>query len=112
MSASSQDEQVRDWKELLQAAQAAEDQIRGVGPFLEDLEERHDEAVSLRCRRDALLASAMELTAEMNVAFAVTQDAARALRSYIRGVLGPRSEKLERFGIKPLQGRKGRGCGG
>jgi hypothetical protein len=108
MKAGSQDEKVRDWRELMRATQEAEDEIRGVGPFLEELEDHHDEAVSLRSRRDALLASAMEITAQMNAAFAVTQDSASALRSYIKGVLGPRSEKLVKFGIAPLRGRRGR----
>jgi hypothetical protein len=112
MKAASQDDKVRDWRELQRATQDAEDEIHGVGPFLEELEENHDEAVSLRSRRDALVASAMEVTAQMNAAFAVTHDSAMALRSYIKGVLGPRSEKLVRFGIKPLRGRRGRGCRG
>jgi hypothetical protein len=69
------------------------------------LEESYDQATSLRTRRDALLASAMEATAQMNEAFAESRDAAMALRSCIKAVLGPRSKELVRFGIKPLRGR-------
>ena len=84
MKASSQDDKIQDWSQLLQAVRASEGELRAVGPFVEELEDGHDQAVSLRCRRDALLASAMELTAEMHAVFAMTQDAARALRRSIR----------------------------
>lgn len=107
MRANSQDEQIQDWSVLLKATRENEAELPDVASLLEALEEGHDQTVSLRGRRDALLASAMELTEEMNEAFAESRDAARALRSYIKGVLGPRSEKLVRFGIKPLRGRRG-----
>ena len=109
MKANSQDNQVQRWSDLLQATREAKAELRGVGPFVASLEESHGQAVSLRSRRDALVASAMELTAQMNEELAAGRDAARALRSYIKAVLGPRSEKLLRFGIKPLWGR---GCKG
>ena len=108
MNARTKDDKIQEWDNLMKAARASESELRGVEPFVEALEDGHDAAVSLRCRRDALLASAMELTAEMNAAFAVSRDAAIALRSYIKGVLGPRSERLKEFGIAPLRGRKGR----
>jgi hypothetical protein len=110
MKSNSQDNQIQDWRDLLRAAQESECEMRGVEPFVEALEESSDEAMSLRCRRDALLVSAEELTAEMNAAFAMTHDAAMALRSYVKGVLGLRSERLVRFGIKPLRRRRGRAC--
>src|SRR5262245_5584930 len=109
MKTNLQDDQIQGWGNLLQATRESNAELRGVGPFVASLEESHGHAVSLRSRRDAHLASAMELTAQLKEELAAGRDAARALRSYIRAVLGPRSEKLLRFGIKALRGRGGRG---
>ncbi len=101
----SQDEQVQDWSGLLKTARESEADLEGVGPLIAALEESHDQAVDLRSRRNALAASAQELTPQMEDAFTAGRDAAVCLRSYIRGKVGPRSEKLLRYGIKPLRKR-------
>jgi hypothetical protein len=105
MRASSQDNQIEDWSNLLHATRDCEGELSRVSTLVATFEESYDQAVSLRARRDALLASAMETTAQMKEAFAESHDAALALRSYIKAVLGPRSKELVRFGIKPLRGR-------
>ena len=101
-----QDDQVQDWSELLTTAREDEAELAGAAPLIAALEDTYTQAVSLRGRRDALGASAQETTRQMKEAFAAGRDAAIALRSYIRAVLGPRSEKLLRYGIKPLRQRR------
>lgn len=105
MNGETQNEQLQDWADLLKAVRESNAELRNVEPFVEVLEKNHREAARLRRRRDALVASAMEATGQLNKAFAASRDAARALRCYVRGVIGPRSPKLERFGIKPLRKR-------
>ncbi len=101
----SQDEKVQDWSGLLKAARESAAELEGVGPLITALEESRDQAVDLRSRRNALAASAHELTLQLEAAFNAGRDAAIRLRSYIRGKLGPRSGKLLRYGIKPLRKR-------
>ena len=101
-----QDDQIQDWSELLTTVREEEAELAGAGPLITALEGTHAQAVSLRSRRDALAASAQEATGQVKTAFAEGRDAAIALRSYIRGVLGPRSEKLLRYGIKPIRKRR------
>jgi hypothetical protein len=101
-----QDDQVQAWSELLTTAREDGSELAGAAPLIEALEDFHIQAVSLRSRRDALAASAQAATRQVNAAFAAGRDAAIALRSYIRAVLGPRSEKLLRYGIKPIRRRR------
>jgi hypothetical protein len=42
----------------------------------------------------------------VNEALAACGESAIALRHYLRGVLGPRNEKLARYGIKPRRRRR------
>ena len=53
-------------------------------------------------RKETLAASAREATSQMHAAFKAYQDAASSLRSFIVSVLGRRSEKLLRYGIRPV----------
>lgn len=106
MKSNSQDDQVQDWTELLKAAQENETELDDAAPLIAALADIQAYAVSLRSRRDALVVSAREATRQMNEAFAAGRDAAIALRSYIRAVLGPRSEKLLCYRIKPIRKRR------
>lgn len=102
-----QNNQIQGWSELLTTVREDEAELAGAAPLIAALEDSHTQAVSLRRRRCELVRSAQEATRRLNVSFATGRDAAAALRSYIRAVLGPRSEKLRRYGIKPLRQRRG-----
>jgi hypothetical protein len=106
MPNSSRNDQVEDWSGLLMNAREDEAELGCAAPLIEALETIQTQAVGLRRRRDALVASAQETTRQVNEAFAAGRDADIALRSYIRAVLGPRSEKLLRYGIKPIRRRR------
>jgi hypothetical protein len=94
-----------EWSELLKEVRANEADLAGVARYRDALEKTYAEAQDTKSRRDALQASTMDATRRLNKAFAEGRDASIALRSFIRGVLGIRAEKLRRYGIKPLRKR-------
>lgn len=96
---------LQDWERLLKNVQASDGELAGVATYRAALEVAYSQAVSARVRRDALLASAQEATAQVNQTLAVCTEAARALRFYLKSVLGSRNPKLTRYGIQPLRKR-------
>lgn len=105
MSKQAQDQVVYTWGSLMHAARRDEAELAGVAPFLEPLERAHAQVQVLRSQRDSLLAAARETTQQLNQALAAGADAAICLRAFIKSVLGHRTEKLLRYGIKPRRGR-------
>lgn len=92
---------------LLEMVRETEGELPGVASFLAPLEKLHAQAVSSRDQREKLAASAREATKQLHENLAAANDAAIALRSYIKGVLGFRNPKLARYRMKP---RRKRGC--
>lgn len=101
-----QDRQLQKGHKLLEAVRESESGIPGVAPFRKALEKAHNRALSARGQRESLAAASKEATRQLNEDLAATNDAASALRSYIRGVLGPRNPSLATYGIKPLKRRR------
>jgi len=97
---SAQDHMFREWESLLTKVRKYQDELAGVAPFRDALATAHFTAVTSRNARDTLAAAAMEETRRLNEALAAGRDAAACLRHYIKSVLGVRSEKLGRYGIK------------
>ena len=89
------------WAKLLKVVQENEAGLAGIGPFRQALEKAHQEALTHRRVRSAMRASAQAATKRLHVSLAEGKDAAISLRSVVRGVLGPRSEKLRLYGIAP-----------
>ena len=106
----SQDDQIHRGRKLLQAVRENERELPGVAPFCAALEKVYEQAVSAKNRREALVAASQEATRQLNQDLAVTRDAAIALRSFIKSVLGCRNPKLGHYGIKPIRkrGRNGK----
>jgi len=102
-----QDDTFREWESLLTTVRQHQDELAGVTPFRDALATAHLAAVTSRNVRDSLAASAMEETRRLNEAVAAGCDAASRLRHYIKSVLGVRSEKLSRHGIK-ARGKRAR----
>ncbi|HEX7180864.1 MAG TPA: hypothetical protein VF756_03415 [Thermoanaerobaculia bacterium] len=96
---------MHDFDSLLATARRHEATHPGIKPFREVLEEACARAVSARRLRDTLDASKMEATHQLNLAFDESHEAAIRLRNFAKGVLGPRSEALADFGVKPLRKR-------
>lgn len=102
---SSQEDQFSDWESLLKSVRKYQDEIAGVAPFQDALATAHLTAVTSRNVRDSLAAAATEETRRLNEALITGRDAASRLRHYIKGVLGVRSDKLGRHGIKTSRKR-------
>lgn len=105
MPKSAQAVMLQDWERLLKNVETGNGELRGVAPYRAALEAAYSQAVSARVRREALLASAQEATAQVNQELAACAEAARALRFYLKSVLGSRNPKLTRYGIQPLRKR-------
>jgi hypothetical protein len=105
MSRNSQDDWLDDFESLLTVARKYEATHPGITSFRQTLEEAYARTVSTKRLRDTLAASKMEATHQLNLAFDESHEAASRLRSFVRGVLGPRSEALADFGVKPLRKR-------
>ena len=105
MASNSRDKQLQGWDMLLEEARENRAGLPGVAPFLRALESTNDQAVSLLIRRERLVAASREATRELDQAFAAGREAASALRSFVKSVLGFRNEKLLGYGIKPVRRR-------
>jgi hypothetical protein len=113
MSKNSQDATFKEWEEILANVGEDEAELAGVAPYKEALRSACSRAMGHRCLREGLLASTQNETQRLNKAIAEGRDASIRLRNFLKGVLGPRNEKLRRYGIKPLRkhGRKARKAG-
>ena len=96
----SQDAIFDKWGKMVRAARKDEAKRSGIAPFRTALETSHNEAVSCRQLRDALIAQTHEANRRLRQALAEGKEAASRMRHYIKGVYGPRSEKLVRYGIR------------
>jgi len=63
--------------------------------------------ISAASDRDAAEAAARDATTKLEIARTRLHDATTSFANLARGKLGPQSSSLEKFGIKPLGGRKG-----
>lgn len=91
---------------LLKRARENEAELPGVAPYLAALERANNQEVSLRIRRDRLTGAARLATRQLNEACDAGLEAASALQSFIKSVLGFRNEKLLAYGIKPIRSRR------
>ena len=98
-------DQIHGGARLLEMVREDEGDLPDIASVLAPLEKFHAQAVSARARRDELAAATREATRQLNENLAAANEAAMALRNYIKGVLGARNPKLVRYGIKPLRKR-------
>lgn len=94
------------WGALLRAVRRTEAELPGVASFRFALERTYIAALSSHIMQAAAQASARKATQRLQANLAAGRDAAICLQSFIRGVLGPRSEKLRDYGMKPIQKRR------
>lgn len=102
----SQDATFDKWGRMVRAARKDEAERSGLAPFRAALENSHNEAVSCRQLRDTLVAQTREASRRLRQALAEGKEAASRMRHYVKGVFGPRSEKLDRYGVKPRKLRR------
>ena len=96
----------QNWNVLLKEVRENEAELPGVAPYLAALEQANDQAESFQIRRDRLVEASKEATQQLNESCDAGLEAAVALRSFIKSVLGFRNEKLLTYGIKPVRSRR------
>lgn len=92
---------IEEWDALLQTVKETEGELKGVVPFRHALSEALERARAVKSVKDNLRTSGADADARLKELLGVGEDAAVALRNFIRGVLGMRNEKLLRYGIQP-----------
>lgn len=105
MLKNAQDEQLCNGAGLLKAVRASEAELPGVGRYLAALDQAYTRVVKTRARRDSLVASAQEATAELHGDLQALWEAVSSMRNFVKSVYGRRSEKLLRYGMKPIRKR-------
>lgn len=90
-----------EWDALLQAVKETEGDLKGVVPFREALAEARERAHAANSLKETLKATGADAVERLREVLTVGEDAAVALRNFIRGVLGMSNEKLRRYGIQP-----------
>lgn len=102
----SQDAMLNEMGTLITVARQHEGKIPGLKAFRAKLERCYLEALMARSTRDSLRAETQKATCRLNEKLSTGEEAARRLRSYVRGMLGPRNEQLTCFGVAPLKKRR------
>ena len=102
---SSQNDQLFDGSLLLKAVQESEADLPGVCRFLSTLEQANSRVLVSRGRKDSLVAAARVATGQLRADLKAHHEAVCAMRNFIKSVLGRRSEKLVRYGIRPIRRR-------
>ncbi|HKH44473.1 MAG TPA: hypothetical protein VKM72_07405 [Thermoanaerobaculia bacterium] len=102
MPKSSQDNQLGDGSRLLKAVRESEHELPGIGRYAASLGQMQSRVMKSRRQRDSLVASARSATLRMNADFKAYREAVSAMRNFIKSVLGQHSEKLIRYGIRPV----------
>ncbi len=97
-----------EWEALLQAVRETEGDLGCVTPFREALANAQAQALTFKTLRDSLEASVGDASHRLRNAMITGEDAAVSLRCFLRSMLGVRNEKLLRYGILPLGGRRRR----
>ena len=96
----SQDALFDEWGRMVRAARKDEAERSGLARYRTKLEAGHNEAVACKRLRDSLRLQTQEATRRLRQALAQSEEAASRMRYFVKGVFGPRSEKLVRYGIK------------
>lgn len=105
VKANSQADVMADWEELLQAIQSNPDLQPVVDAERQALAQSLTEVQGLKARQNEMTALRQEATQNLSAAVAKGRDTATAIRSVLRGKVGPKSERLVHFKIAPLRKR-------
>jgi hypothetical protein len=104
MQKKAQDTLLQSWGRLIRAVRKHQAELGGIKSFRDALERAYTQALINRRRRDVTRAAAKEATRELQRSLETAFDAAASARSFIKSVLGFRSERLREFGMTPRQG--------
>ena len=94
-----------DWEELLEAVKSNPDLQPLVDAERQSLGQSLAEAQGFKARQNELQGLRQEVTQKLKEAVAKGRDTVTAIRSVLRGKVGPKSERLVHFKIAPLRKR-------
>jgi hypothetical protein len=107
MPRKTQNETLGTWEGLVEACQANPKLRALFQREIQLLGQATKEARAALIRRDRLVSESQETTRKCLDVLARGGEMAIRIRSAVKGILGPRDERLIHFGIKPLKKRKG-----
>jgi hypothetical protein len=105
MRKEAQDTLLQSCERMLKAVRKYEASLGSVAPFRDALEMFYTQTLFNRQRREVARAAAMEATRQLHESLSSAYDARAALRHFLQGVLGYRSDKLKLFDIQPRKKR-------
>ncbi len=105
MRKEAQDTLLQRCERMLKAIRKYEAVLGGVAPFRDALEMAYTQTLFNRQRREVARAAAKEATRQLHDSLNTAYDARAALRHFLQGVLGYRSDKLRLFDIQPRKKR-------
>jgi DNA-binding protein H-NS len=91
----------RTWRGLIAASVQHADKVPGVEPFKADLEASLARAEELKTQQETLESTRLEATKNFAAVLQEGKEKVRKLQSFIKSVLGTRSELLKQFGLVP-----------
>jgi hypothetical protein len=94
-----------DWEELLEAMKSNPDLQSIVDAERQSLAQSLTEVQGFKVRQNELQGLRQEATQKLREAVAKGRDTVTAIRSVLRGKVGPKSERLVHFKIAPLRKR-------
>lgn len=103
--ASSHADVVDDWEGLLTAARNQVEKLPDVGRHISALELVLGQTKAMKAQQDSFTAARQEATQELKKLVAEGRDLAIRLRGAVKAEIGPRSERLVQFNMKPIRKR-------
>lgn len=103
--ANSQADVMTDWAELLDAVKSRPDLQPVVDAESQSLAQSLTEVQGLKARQNEMTALRQEATQKLREAVSKGKDTATAIRSVLRGKVGPKSELLVHFKVAPIRKR-------
>jgi hypothetical protein len=94
-----------DWEELLEAVKSNPDLQPLVDAERQSLGQSLTEVQGFKARQNELQGLRQEVTQKLTEAVVKGRDMATAIRSVLRGKVGPKSERLVHFKIAPIRKR-------
>jgi hypothetical protein len=103
--ASSHADVVDDWEGLLTAARNQVEKLPDIGRHISALELVLGQTKAMKAQQDSFTAARQEATQELKKLVAEGRDLAIRLRGAVKAEIGPRSERLVQFNMKPIRKR-------
>lgn len=97
---------VANWEHLLATVREDAGDIPEIEAFRRSMEEALENVRVAKCVQLTLRIASQQSTRNLADAVARGWDEAIRMRAYLRGRLGPRNERLARYGVAPLRKRR------